>query len=459
MKTIMNKQLLLMALAVCLLSPGESAVSADAQEYARMPWHLVDLWWDLGEESPFQSYSIDVTISDDVPSTTNLYIAPIGIAHLNKIPFYGGIQTQADGNTKSDPRLRKIGPGFLMSMWGERSLDAIRPSIGGLCQSSGHEGDFVSVRRPYEWSKGTYTYRVVRMDEEVIDGKPYTWVGAFVYSHEKDENVFVGALRFKGEDLVLSRKVASFVEVYGRRIPVSEIPKVTVTFGNLKINGQAAEVKAVQAVYPKGVPDYANAKSKDGSVIIEVGEPVEGRTDRRVELDPTENDIGSQADRPNPANQLGGKTPLQILALLGAKGEAGAEPAKLDEYRRIFGFIDANDDGNLSTKEFVEDGRYMTRQARQGIFRASDANGDGVVSEEEYVTNRIITDEAKAIMAKIDENGDGKVARAEFVSHSGLPGELSKAVFNEFDTDGNGELAIPEYLRVWGRWARSADGD
>jgi Ca2+-binding EF-hand superfamily protein len=58
--------------------------------------------------------------------------------------------------------------------------------------------------------------------------------------------------------------------------------------------------------------------------------------------------------------------------------------------------------------------------------------------------------EAKAIMAKMDENGDGTVARKEFFERCGLP----KAVFNEFDTDGNDELAIPEYLRVWGRWAR-----
>ena len=116
--------------------------------------------------------------------------------------------------------------------------------------------------------------------------------------------------------------------------------------------------------------------------------------------------------------------------------------------------IDATDDTNLSTAEFVEDGKYMTRQARQGIFRASDANGDGIVSEKEYVANRIITDEAKAIIAKMDEDGDGKVARMEFFKHCGLPDNLSKAVFNEFDTDGNGELVIPEYLRVWGRWAR-----
>ena len=153
-------------------------------------------------------------------------------------------------------------------------------------------------------------------------------------------------------------------------------------------------------------------------------------------------------------SRLGGKTPLQILAMLGAKGEAGAQPMKLEEYRRIFGFIDTNDDGDLSTKEFVEDGTYMTRQARQGIFRASDADGDGVVSEKEYITNRIITDEAKAIMAKMDEGGDGKVTRKEFISNSGLPEDLSEAVFDEFDTDGDGELVVPEYLRVWGRWAR-----
>jgi Ca2+-binding EF-hand superfamily protein len=154
-------------------------------------------------------------------------------------------------------------------------------------------------------------------------------------------------------------------------------------------------------------------------------------------------------------SRLGGKTPLEILAMLGAKGGDGVRPEKLEEYRRIFGFLDANRDGDLSAQEFVEDGRYLTRQARQGIFRASDANRDGVVSKDEYVTNRIITDEAKAILAKMDEDGDGKVTREEFVRNCGLTGDLAAAAFNEFDTDRNGELAIPEYLRVWGRWARS----
>ena len=278
----MTSKSLVLTLAFLMLVVSSS--QGQDQPSARMPWHLIDLWWDTGKDVPFESYSLDVTISEDLPESTNLYIAPVGLAHLSKTAFFGGIQTQADGNTKSDPKLRKLGPGFLMSMWGERSLDAIRPSQGGFYQSSGHEGDFVSVRRPYPWKKGSYTYRVVKMDKELVDGKPATWVGAFVYNHAKDENIFIGALRFKGDNLVLERKVASFVEVYGNRIPVEQIPKVVVTLGKLQVNGEPLKAPPVEAIYPKGVPDYAEAKVHDGAVVIQVGEAVAGRVERRVRL-------------------------------------------------------------------------------------------------------------------------------------------------------------------------------
>jgi hypothetical protein len=252
--------------------------------YAPMPWHLVDVWWYIGQETPFESLAVDVTISEDVPSSVNLYISPIGLGHLSKTPFYGGIQTQSDGYTKSDPKLRSIGHGFLFSMWGERSIDAIRPSEGGFYQSSGHEGDFVSVRRPFEWKKGKYTYRLTKMDHETIDGEAHTWVGAFVYSHDKDENIFVGALRFKGEKLVLDRKVANFIEIYGRQKPVSEIPKLTVTFSAPIVNGVAAKNPTATAIYPKGVPDYADVLVKDGTLVVTVGQPVDGREKRQIKV-------------------------------------------------------------------------------------------------------------------------------------------------------------------------------
>src|ERR1035437_2843974 len=81
------------------------------------PWHLVDLWWGIGQDTPFESYSIDVEISDDVASMANLYIAQVALGYLGKTPFYGGIQSQSDGYTKQDQHLRKIGPGLIFSMW------------------------------------------------------------------------------------------------------------------------------------------------------------------------------------------------------------------------------------------------------------------------------------------------------------------------------------------------------
>ena len=91
----------------------------------------MDLWWDVGKDMPFESYSIDVDISDDVPSSVNLYISPIGLGHLSKTPFYGGIQTQVDGYTKRDQHRRTLGPGFLFSMWAsEASMAFGLPSAG-----------------------------------------------------------------------------------------------------------------------------------------------------------------------------------------------------------------------------------------------------------------------------------------------------------------------------------------
>jgi len=98
----------------------------------------------------------------------------------------------------------------------------------------------------------------------------------------------------------------------------------------------------------------------------------------------------------------------------------------------------------------------MTPQARAGIFQASDSNKDDVVSEEEYVQNRIITDEAKEIFSSMDGNRDNKLTAKELLSSKMIKDEqLAGEIFKALDTNSDGSLVIPEYLRVWGRWARS----
>ena len=153
---------------------------------------------------------------------------------------------------------------------------------------------------------------------------------------------------------------------------------------------------------------------------------------------------------------IGGHTPRQVLNLFGYRGILGITDQQVASYRRVFGFGDANRDGRHSKKEYIEDGFYLTKQSRQGIFRASDSNGDGFVTEVEYVINRMITDEAKEIFHKLDANKDNKLSAMEIITSGKFKDEkLAQAVFKSLDVDGNKSLIIPEYLRVWGRWARA----
>ena len=149
---------------------------------------------------------------------------------------------------------------------------------------------------------------------------------------------------------------------------------------------------------------------------------------------------------------------IDILRKLGATLETEISLAELNGYLNSFDRTDPNRDGFHSKEEYIEQGRYMTPQARAGIFRAADGNSDGVVSRFEYVLNRIITDEGKNIIQRMDDNQNGLVEREEFIRHSTKlfsDARLAQNVFSALDVNNDGGIPIPEYLRIWGQWARA----
>ncbi|MEA3366623.1 MAG: hypothetical protein U9R68_00755 [Planctomycetota bacterium] len=151
---------------------------------------------------------------------------------------------------------------------------------------------------------------------------------------------------------------------------------------------------------------------------------------------------------------IGGHDIADILAMLGAKRDVGATDDQVRSYARAFDGTDRDGDKRHSKKEYIENGRHMNPQARRGIFAAADNNADDFVTRVEYVLNRIITDEAKAIVQRTDANKDGKVTRAEFVKGSPIKDKtLGGAVYDVLDTSGDGVITMPEYLRAWGGWA------
>ena len=109
----------------------------------RLPWHLADVWWSFDKPTPgFESLSVDVTIDRDISDSYNLYIAPVGIAKINGLQFYGGLQTNVNGWASRKSRTRvHPGKGAIFSRWSHDlkqpiGLNHVRTVAGGLCESA-----------------------------------------------------------------------------------------------------------------------------------------------------------------------------------------------------------------------------------------------------------------------------------------------------------------------------------
>ena len=246
-----------------------------------LPWHLVDIYYDLKEVTDFKSMSIDIDISDSIPDSTALYIAPFGIGSINNHYFYGGIQTQADGFLhkpyhQNPEVICKIGRGIIFSRWDQRSTDAIQLAPNGYAASNDDEGDFISVRNKFHWGKGKYRLTLFTTGKHVsVNDTICTFVGMKIYSYGNKTNQLAGYLAFPGEKLKLHKTLAIFVELYGDKFSIYNVPKCKIELSNFNLNQQRIAPTNIMAIYERKYPQYANTVKKDGEISIEIGSPIQ----------------------------------------------------------------------------------------------------------------------------------------------------------------------------------------
>jgi hypothetical protein len=235
-----------------------------AHWWQRMPWGLTNIWWDLAAPLHFRSLSVSVDIADELPDESRVYIAPIGLAWLNDIPFYCGLMVGAPLPGGGRGRVA------IFSRWHERSRSAIRVAPGGFCESAGYEGNFISVRNLVPWRAGRYTLTLSDLGRDAHgDG---VWVGLGVRSAATGETWNAGALRFPGATLTLRPAIAAFVEIFGAPMRPRAIPTVRVRFGDLRVNGSRVSFRRISARYRTTVPPFAKAwPAGDGAVAVEAG--------------------------------------------------------------------------------------------------------------------------------------------------------------------------------------------
>jgi hypothetical protein len=252
----------------------------DPAKLPKLPWHMVNLWWDMPATEDFESLDIDVRVNGEAdPAKINLYIAPIGIGQLNETNFYGGIQTNIGGygvSPDSPTGPYHKGKGGIFSRWGNKDLDTsfVRPAANGLIEAAGYEGDFASGRRPYAWTEGTYTYSLRKLSyEKDKDGKEWTWVGAFVSDKSKGDFTHISSLKFPGRTLRFWGRHSAFIEIYGgKKVDIAALPPLEIGIGHPRVNGKPVDIRRLSLVHPQrgpvSPPIMDGALSPDGSEVV-----------------------------------------------------------------------------------------------------------------------------------------------------------------------------------------------
>ena len=169
------------------------------------------------------SIEFDVTIHNDVGNFSDRHglFLMLGYSEMSLgTPFYFGILTDIE-----DPvTFRWLGKALIFSRWGTRDLSNARVAPDGFAQSSGHEGDFIGVRRLYDWGAGDY---VVRLGFESSDDVG-DWFGLWITDESSGATEWMGSLRFPsgpGQKNQLISEVITVVEIYGEAVRPIDIPE------------------------------------------------------------------------------------------------------------------------------------------------------------------------------------------------------------------------------------------
>ncbi|MDR2234529.1 MAG: hypothetical protein LBE92_00255 [Chryseobacterium sp.] len=257
------------------------------------PLHYTNSFYTLKEDIPdFESISIDLEIGNDVPKDYYFYIAPLNL-EFNNIPIYCGIQSKGDGiSSKTGKQENYIPFNGIFSRWYERDRNALKTD--GYFISSDGEGDFISVRNPVNWNKGSY--RITIKKDGYIPGKAlpqgikekdmyftwgdyeHTWLTMTVEDLKSHKTITIGSLAFPGKKIRMNKNIVSFLEQYRYIIDFAaqprfkdsedhiyykDIPYIRVIQKNILINGKPAHFEKVKTLHNNTHhPDQDSIKGK-----------------------------------------------------------------------------------------------------------------------------------------------------------------------------------------------------
>ena len=171
---------------------------------------------------------------DGSPNKDGWYVQIYSGGSINDtIGWYFGFQTrlQDKPGVSSNPPKR----GFIFSRWSTRDLANTKPTTdSGWAVSAGTEGDFIGVRRYYDWGPGTYTFTVNKDSSDKVGD----WYSIWVNSKSRGSNTYMGSMRFEysSKGSGIKSGGGAFLEQYYREKQLPN-PNWNITFDKILADG------------------------------------------------------------------------------------------------------------------------------------------------------------------------------------------------------------------------------
>ena len=210
--------------------------------------------WTLGLKK-LADLSVDVTFHTEPQRSAAVYLQLYDFK-IGKTGQYFGFQYAFGAGDKAKTK-------FIWSRWATRDKADAWVAEGGTIESAGYEGDFVGIRYPYEWGKGTYTVHVMMREMDDVGA----WYEMRIYDHQKKEWIKVGRLRFPKTDgglPFIEDGGGSWCEVFGGTTSSKDIGLFHLSYGGVYSCGRTVEAREVRFSYGKDTPNCDISMDPDG---------------------------------------------------------------------------------------------------------------------------------------------------------------------------------------------------
>ena len=209
------------------------------------------VYWDFGINN-IRSIEIKITICDEPDNQDGLYFQMYQ-GQINGVGFYFGIQTDI-----YKPDIGSTGKGIIFSRWGTRDISNVRTVAGGWSQTAGYEGNFVGIRKNYEWTTHGYQLKIsyTETDEEG------DWYGVWIRDLNDSTEDFLGSVRFPKstpENSGIQNGGITWTELYDKKVSNTPLPTWHVSVDSI----EALDCDGVKYLPKSAVSDYSKIANTD----------------------------------------------------------------------------------------------------------------------------------------------------------------------------------------------------